>query len=194
MLGQEQIGVILNDVPERDLRDVHKVLKPWLERHNITVYGVLNHEPGLSAMRVSDLANGMSGRIVAGNAQCTRMVNGFILGTMQVDAFMAHLRNREHCAVIVSGDRVDLQLAALHAKTVCIILTGNMNPPEFIRAKAEAAGVTLIVVREDAYSAARAMSRILRSKKLRDLEQIRLAVALAERNLDMETLLPAMRR
>ena len=192
MLGKMQIGLVLNDVPKKELRDVHNLLKPWLEKHGIAVHGIVNHESGLSSMRVSDLAYGLEGRIVAGNAQATRMVNGFLLGTMQVDNFMMHLRNREHCAVIVSGDRADLQLAALHTKTPCIILAGNLIPSELIRAKAEAAGVTLIMVREDAYSVARGMSRILRSKKLRDLDQIRLAVALAEASLNTESILRAV--
>jgi hypothetical protein len=191
MLGEALIGVVLNDVPEREMRDVDNILKPWLEGHGITVHGVLKHEPGLTAMRVSDLAYGLSGRIVAGNAQASRMVNGFLLGTMQVDNFMVHLRNRENCAVIVGGDRADLQLAALHTKAPCIILTGNMVPSELIRTKAEAANVTLIMVREDAYSIARSMSRILRSKKLRDLAQIRLGISLAEKTLDKESILRA---
>jgi len=192
LLGQTLIGLVLNDVPEKEMHDVHKVLGPWLEEHGIAVHGVLNHEPGLTAMRVSDLAYALDGRIVAGNDQATRMVTGFLLGAMQVDAFMLHLRGRAHCAVIVDGDRVDLQLAALHAKTPCIILTGNITPSELIQAKAEVTGVTLIMVREDTYSVARSMSHILGSKKVRDLDQVCLAVALAEKNLNTESIRHAL--
>ena len=190
-LGDTQIGMILNDVPEREMRDVYKVLKPWLEGHGITVHGVLGHEPGLTAMRVSDLSYGLDGRIVAGNAHAARMVNGFLIGTMQVDNFMMHLRRREGCAVIVGGDRSDLQLAALHSHSPCVVLTGNITPSELIRSKAEEMGVTLIMVREDTYAVARSMSRILRSKKLRDLAQIRLAVSLAEKSLGLGSILQA---
>jgi len=189
LLGQVQIGLVLNDVPEKEMRGVHTLLRPWLEGQGITVHGVFNHDPGLAAMRVSDLAYGLDGRIAAGNDQAGRMVTGFLLGTMQVDNFMLHLRGHAHCAVIVDGDRADLQLAALNAKTPCIILAGNIIPSELVQAKAEAAGVTLIMVREDTYSVARSMSRILRSKKLRDLDQIRLAVALVEQNLNTESIL-----
>lgn len=192
MLGEAQIGVVLNDVPEKEMRGVYRVLKPWLEGHGFTVHGVLNHEPGLTAMRVSDLPYALDGRIVAGNAHASRVVNGFLIGIMQVDNFMLHLRNRENHAVIVGGDRSDLQLAALHAKVPCIILADNMTPSELIRARAEAMGVTLIAVRADTYAAARAMSHLQDSKKIRDLAQIRLAAALAERSLDRESLLRAI--
>lgn len=192
MLGKAMIGVVLNDVPERELRDVTIILQPWLENHGIAVHGILPHEPGLTAMRVSELAHGLEGRIVAGNSHASRMISSFLIGTMQVDNFMMVLRNREACAVIVGGDRSDLQLAALHAKSPCLILTGNINPSELIRSKAEDMGVTLLMVREDTYTVARTMSRILRSKKLRDLAQIRLAVSLTGKNINSESILQSL--
>lgn len=182
-LGPALLGVVLNDVPENERRDVDKLLTPWLTARGLHVLGVLAHEPGLLAIRIVDLAHGLDGRLVAGGCQATRMVNGFVIGTMQVDNFMMYLRRRENCAVIVGGDRSDLQLAALTAGCPCVILTGNLAPTELIRAKAEALGVTLMVVRDDTYSVARSMSRILRSKKIRDLNQVRLGVALVEHGL-----------
>ncbi|MDL2279184.1 AAA family ATPase, partial [Desulfovibrio sp. OttesenSCG-928-G11] len=147
LLGEALIGLVLNDVPEDTMRDVKSLLVPWLTRRGLPVLGVLPHEPDLMAMRVLDIAHGLEGRVVAGNAQTARMVSGFLIGAMQVDNFMMHLRRKPGCAVIVGGDRSDLQLAALHADAPCIILTGNIQPPELIRARAEATGVTLIMVR-----------------------------------------------
>ena len=189
LLGPEMLGVVLNDVPDAEMRDVSGLLVPYLQERGIEVFGVLGREPGLFAIRVADLAEGLDGRIVAGNAFASRTAHGFLIGTMQVDNFMMHLRQRENCAVIVGGDRADLQLAALHASSPCIILTGNIAPTEMIRARAESMGVTLISVQEQTYSVARAMSRILKAKKLRDISQIRLAVKLVENALDIQGIL-----
>jgi BioD-like phosphotransacetylase family protein len=189
LAGEAMIGLVLNDVPEEKMRDVRNLLTPWLERRGLLGRGVLPREPGLTSMRVLDIAHGLGGRVVAGNAQTGGMVTSFLIGTMQVDNFMMHLNRKPGCAVIVGGDRSDLQLAALNSGSPCIILTGNIPPCELIRAKAEAAGVTLIVVREDTYSIARLMTRILRSKKIRDLNQIRLGMGLVESNLDLEAVL-----
>ncbi len=192
LLGSDLLGLVLNDVPEEEMRDVYKVLIPWLETRGIAVHGVMGHEPGLTAIRANDLAHSLNGHIVAGSAHASRMVNGFLIGAMQVGNFMLHLRNHKDCAVIVGGDRLDLQLAALYAKIPCIILTGNIAPSEMIRAKAEDRGVTLLMVKEDTYTAAQALSRILRFKKLRDLAQIRLAVELAKKSLKLEGILQAL--
>lgn len=192
MLGPAMLGLVLNDVPEEEMRDAESLLAPWLRERGIRVFGFLPHEPGLTAMRVLDIAHGLNGRVVAGNAHTARMVNGFLIGTMQVDNFMMHLRRREGCAVIVGGDRSDLQLAALYTQSPCIILTGNMTPTELIRDKAEKLGVTLVVVKEDTYTVARIMAKILRSKKLRDLTQIRLGLNMVEAALDINAILEAI--
>lgn len=172
LLGPSLLGLVLNDVHEKDARDATKLLIPWLEENGIPVLGVLPHTPGLTTMRVLDIAHGLEGRVIAGNANSSRMVGDFLIGTMQVDNFMMHLRRREGCAVIVGGDRSDLQLVALYANSPCLILTGNITPSELIRAKAEEVGVTLIVVKEDTYAVAREMAHILKAKKIHNLQQV----------------------
>ena len=189
LLGPDLLGIVFNDVPDEEARDAARLLVPYLRERGVSVLGIIGREPGLAAMRVTELAQGLNGHIVAGNAHASRMVDSFLIGTMQVDNFMLHLRQRSGCAVIVGGDRADLQLAALHAASPCIVLTGNIGPSELIRSRAEGMGAALVCVREDTYTVARAMSRILMTKKLRDLNQIRLAVSLVENTLDIQGIL-----
>jgi BioD-like phosphotransacetylase family protein len=189
ILASSLLGVALNDVAENDMRDVENLLVPWLTARGLPVLGVIGHEPGLSIIRIMDLARGLGGRVVAGNAQNAGSVEGFLIGTMQVDNFMLRLRRKPGSAVIVGGDRTDLQLAALHAGSPCIIMTGNIRPADLILKQAQEKGVTLVTVREDTYAVAQAMTRILRSKKIRELPQIRLAVARLEKSLPLATFL-----
>lgn len=188
-LGDSLLGVVLNDLPEEEMRAARTILSPYLEARGIPVFGVIPREPGLSAMRVADLAVGLSGRIVAGNSQASRMVHGFLIGTMQVENFMSRLRVSQGSAIIVGGDRTDLHLAALHGNCTCLVLTGNMRPSELVRAKAEELAVPVITVKEDTYEVASSMARILHSKKLRDLAQIRLGAKVIAGALDYEKLL-----
>ena len=188
-LQDDMLGVVLNDVAENELRDTEAYLVPWLEAQGIAVLGIVGHDQELGMIRVLDLAQGLKGRVVTGTSRNKGMVKGFLIGTMQVDNFMMHLRRKPGSAVIVGGDRADLQLAALHAGSSCIILTGNIPPSELIRKRAEICGATLISAREDTYTVARTMARILRSKKMLDLGQIRQAISLVEKSLNVNTLL-----
>ena len=191
-LGQALVGVVLNDVPEENLRDVHNLLVPYLAQNGVQVHGVLPRCPALMGMRVADLAQGLSGYIVAGNNAAARMVEGFIIGTMQVENFMLYVKRNPARVVIVGGDRADLQLVALSAGSPCIVLTGNLTPSELVRQKAESMGTPLIVVKDDTYTVARTMSHILKCKKLRDLHHIQQAAALVEEHLNTATLFRAL--
>ena len=55
----------------------------------------------------------------------------------------------ENKAVIVRGDRPDLQMAALNTSTACIVLTKGVEPIEYVRYEAEQEEVSLIVVETD---------------------------------------------
>ncbi len=187
-LGENLLGLMLNDVPDKAARDVKDLLVPYLEERGIPVMGCVPRAPALNAIRVADLAYGLSGRVVAGNAQARRSVQSFLIGTMQMDSFMSHLRSRKNCATIMGGDRTDLQLAALHSKCPCLILTGNLLPNEIIRTRAETLGVPLVVVQDDSYVVARKMEQILSGQKLRDLAQIRLGASLVSSSIDFDKL------
>ena len=191
-LGDRLVGVILNDIPETEVRGVTEVLKPYLEARGIPVYGVIPREPGLNALRVAELARGLNGRIVAGNAHSSRMVEGFLIGTMQVENFMSRLRALRGFAVVAGGDRSDLHLAALHGQCPCLVLTGNMNPSELVRSKAEELSVPVITVMDDTYSVAKQMTDILTGKKLRDLHHIRLGIKVIQDSLQFEELKRAL--
>ncbi len=191
-LGDDLVGVVLNDIPETEMRGVTEVLKPYLEARGIAVYGIIPREPGLNALRVAELARGLNGRIVAGNAHSSRMVEGFLIGTMQVENFMSRLRALRGFAVIAGGDRSDLHLAALHGHCPCLVLTGNMNPSELVRSKAEELAVPVVTVMGDTYNVAMQMTDILTGKKLRDLHQIRLGIKVIQENLQFGELKQAL--
>jgi BioD-like phosphotransacetylase family protein len=193
-LGDTLIGVVLNDVQEDDRRAAAEILLPWLRGQGVPTLGCIRHDAALAAVRMMDLAHSLNGRIIAGNDRATGMVADFLIGAMQADNFLLQLGRRADCAVITGGDRPDLQIAAICAGCPCIVLTGNVGPPEMIRARAEDNNVVLIRVREDAYRTARNMARVFGAKKIRDLKQLRAGVKLVENSLDIRAILDSIRR
>lgn len=189
VLGPRLAGVLLNDIPDSYQRDAEEVLVPFLQERGVRVLGLVPHEPLLHAIRASDLALKLGGRLVSGSGGASRLVEGFLIGTMQVENFMSHFRRHANTATIVGGDRTDLQLVALEGKCPCLVLTGNLPPDDIIRARSEAQGVPVIVVREDTYTVARAMEDILNSQKLRDLVTIRRGADIVAAALDRNALL-----
>ena len=192
-LGDRLLGLVINGIPHNYMRDYETHITPYLENLDIPVLGLVPHESGLDAMRASELANHIGGYIISGKGNgSARLVGGYIIGAMQVDNFMTFLRHQEKTsAVIVGGDRADLQLAALQWRTPCLILTGNFSPCDMVRAKAEALEIPIISVSKDTFTVARAMTKLMQTKKITELQQIRLAEEIISRNTQIDRALKA---
>jgi hypothetical protein len=187
-LGEDLIGAILNSVPESRMDTVNSMLRPLLERRGIRILGTAPQDSLLNAIRIGDLANRLGGKIISVPEKSDVVAEDFLIGTMQVENFMTHFRKKPNSAVIVGGDRSDLQLVALEGKCPCLILTGNLYPNDIILTRSEDLEVPIIVVRDDTYTVAKKMEKILESIKLRDRIKINHGSKLINSLLDWDTI------
>ncbi|WP_027188481.1 phosphotransacetylase family protein [Desulfovibrio cuneatus] len=183
-LGDAMLGAVINDIPASFMNEVTSVVQPFLERKGIPVLGILPHDPLMSSICATDLARCLGGRLVTAQEKANGMVESFLIGTMQVENFMTHFRRHSNAAVLVGGDRADVQLVAIEGNCPCIVLTGNLYPNDIILSRAETLGVPIIMVRDDTYSVAKKMEALLTRHKLRDIIKIRQGAQLISANLD----------
>ena len=191
-LGDLMAGVILNSVPATFNTEVESLIRPFLERQGIRVLGVLPSDPLMSSIRTDALAEGLGGRLVAAQRSSERMVSSFLIGTMQVENFMTYFRKSSNAAVIVGGDRADVQLVAIEGNCSCLILTGNLYPNDIILSRADALNVPIIMVRDDTYSVAKKMEQMLGRHKLRDAIKIRQASQIVSENVNFDAIKTAL--
>ncbi|MFO8032342.1 MAG: phosphotransacetylase family protein [Desulfohalobiaceae bacterium] len=188
ILGEDLLGVVFNSVPETRLQMVKEMLTPMLQNRGIKVLGTVPKDTLLNAIRIADLASRLGGKIISVPSKSEVIVEDFLIGTMQVENFMTHFRKKKNSAVIVGGDRSDLQLVALEGKCPCLILTGNLYPNDIILTRSEVLEVPIIVVREDTYTVAKKMENILESMKLRDKVKVDHGAQLVDSILDWESI------
>lgn len=172
LLNDNLLGSILNSVPEEIMDDVNNLLVPLLKRKQIEVIGVIPKDLILYSIPIRELVIRLKGNIITGKNKEDNLIREFIIGTMQVENFMLHYQKRKNPAVIVGGDRSDIQLVAIEAKCSCLILTGNIYPSDIIINRAKELEVPIIIVREDTYTVAKKMESILNSMKLLDESKI----------------------
>ena len=187
-LGDDLLGVLFNDVPEDFTRDADEILIPFLQKNEVDVFGSVPRDPMLNAIKASELAWRLKGKIISGNSQSQRIIQNFLIGTMQVENFMTYFRQSTNLAIIVGGDRTDLQLVAMEGGCPCLIVTGNITPNELVRARSEQLGVPVIQVSDDTYSVAKKMELILNSQKLRELVKIKRGAELVDHAFDYDML------
>ena len=183
-LGDLLAGVILNDVPPHFMDEIKQLLGPALEKKGVKILGVIPRDPLMGAIKVGDLADRLGGKIISAHNKSERVVESFLIGTMQVENFMTHFRRHRNSAVIVGGDRSDVQLVALEGECPCLVLTGNLYPNDIILTRSEVLETPIIIVRDDTFSVAKKMEDILSRHKLRESAKIKHGVELVEKHID----------
>jgi BioD-like phosphotransacetylase family protein len=172
LLGEQLAGVLLNDIPPAFKEELDSLLHPFLESKGIKILGKIPSDPLMGAIKVADLADRLGGKIITAQDKSERVVENFLIGTMQVENFMTHFRKSKKSAIIVGGDRSDVQLVALEGQCQCLVLTGNLYPNDIIMTRAEVLEVPIVVVRDDTFTVAKKMEAILSRHKLRDVIKI----------------------
>ena len=183
-LGDNLAGVVLNDIPANFMNEVEGLIKPFLERNGVRVVGVIPKDPLMGAIKVGDLAERLGGKVISAQNKSDKVVENFLIGTMQVENFMTHFRKNKNSAVIVGGDRSDVQLVALEGNCPCLVLTGNLYPNDIILTRSEVLNIPIVVVRDDTYTVAKKMEVILSRHKLRDVIKIRQGAQLVSSSID----------
>ena len=187
-LGDSLVGVIFNDVPANARGEVDEVVAPFLENNGIKVLGIIPPDPIMRSITVQDLSDRLGGKIISVSSKAGRNVENFLIGTMQVENFMTHFKKHNKAAILVGGDRSDVQLVALEGGAPCLVLTGNLYPNDIILSRAEVLGVPIIIVRDDTYTVAKKMENIQKSHKLRDVVKINQASQLISASMDIPAL------
>ncbi|MFH0810493.1 MAG: phosphotransacetylase family protein [Pseudomonadota bacterium] len=187
-LGNRLIGVILNAVTQEYLRDVEDLIVGFLHRKGIEFFGALPQDDVLASIKVEDLAERLRARILCCHDRLDGMVRKFLIGGMNVDRFLEYYRKSPHNAVIVGGDRSDVQMVALEGRSECLILTGDFYPSDMILARAEERGVPVMLVRDDTYTVTEKIQRLGSTLRLKEPEKVQRAIQAVNKHVNFEAL------
>ncbi|MBW2259162.1 MAG: phosphotransacetylase family protein [Deltaproteobacteria bacterium] len=191
-LKERLAGVILNRVEASYLEETEELIRPFLERRGIAVFGSLPYNAVLGSVMVADIVDALAGDVLCCRDKLDGLVEHFLIGGMQVDRALEYIRKARNNAVIVGGDRADIHLAAIEAGTQCLILTGNLYPNEIVISKAEVTGIPMVVVRGDTFSVAKKVEELSSKLRLREKEKVDSGIRLIEERVGFKRLYQAL--
>jgi len=187
-LGDRFIGVILNKVTAEHRESVDEYAVPFMKRKNIDILGILPHDPLVGSVTVEELNEMLGGKVLCCHDRLNNHVENFLIGAMQVDKAIEYFKKTRNNAVIVGGDRSDIQLSAIESGSVCLILTGELYPSEIILSVAEQKNVPILAVREDTYSIAKKVEKLSIRIRLRDKMKVSRGMSLVADNVNFPLL------
>lgn len=185
-LGDRLAGVVFNRIPVVRQSLINQAVCPFLKNRGISCFGLVPDDTLLRAVPVRDLVESLDGHVLCCGKKLDDLVESFSIGAMNAQAALRFFRRVPNKAVITGGDRADIQLAALATSTRCLILTGGLYPNERILARAEEAGVPVILVRGDTAATADVCDQLLEQMSLRSEQKIARVTELTETHLNWE--------
>lgn len=187
-LGDHFIGVIFNKVTHEFRQSVDDYIVPFLKRRGIDVIGILPHDPLVGSITVEELNEMLGGKVLCCHDRLSNLVERFLIGAMQVDRATEYFKMTKNNAVIVGGDRADIQLSAIESGTECLVLTGELYPSELIVSRAEQKNIPIIVIRDDTYTVAKKVERLSVRLRLRDKAKVAHGTELVMKNVNFPLL------
>ncbi|NLI73338.1 MAG: phosphotransacetylase family protein [Euryarchaeota archaeon] len=172
-------GVILNNVSDSNAGRI-------LANRGIPVLGEVPIVPKLKHYTVKEIAETLSARVVQGEDYLDNRVENLMIGAMNLETALSHMRRSARKALITGGDRTDIQMAALSTDTSCLVLTGGMQPARSVMVRAHEVGVPIILTDLDTLEASDHIDKLIARIDPYDLEKIDLIAKTVREHVDMD--------
>ena len=166
-LGQT-LGVVVNFVPNSKIEEIRLDLTALFNKAGIKVFGILPEIRSLLGVTVTELAEILNGEVLISPESADEIVENVMLGAMTVDSGTSYFKRKENKAVVIRGDRADMQLAALETSTKCLILTNNLKPLPVVISQAQDKHVPIVMVKQDSSAAIAGIEEALTKASFRN--------------------------
>ncbi|MBD2361691.1 phosphotransacetylase family protein [Anabaena minutissima FACHB-250] len=188
-VGDRLIGVVINDIPPAQLETVNHVMRPFLEQQGIPVMAMLPKNDLLRSVSVGELVKQLNAEVLCRSDRLDLMVESLAIGAMNVNAAVKYFRKRRNMAVVTGGDRVEIQQAALETSTQCLILTGQLPPPQFILSRAEELEIPILSVDLDTLTTVEIVDRTFGQVRVHEPIKVHCIRQLMSEHFDINRLL-----
>jgi BioD-like phosphotransacetylase family protein len=145
-LKQKLLGIVVNLAPESRIEQKKRELVDSFQKEGIKILGVLPELRNLLGFSVKQLSELLRGEVLTCPEETDKLVANVMIGALTIDSGVSYFSRKRDKAVIVRGERADMQLAVLQTSTNCLVLTDNIEPLETVIFEAERKHVPLVVV------------------------------------------------
>jgi phosphate acetyltransferase len=192
--GCQTIATIVNRVEPKDIKAITKLLKKSERTKQELVY-TIPYEGSLGNPTVGEIADILNAEVLYGEEQLNQHVNTFTVAAMELRNFLTRIEDGS--LIITPGDRADVIVACLAVVSSMsmgnisgILLTGGLIPEEPIwkLIKGFPRIVPILSVQENTFPTATIVNTIHANISTNDDRKITQALAVFEKNVDVEEL------
>ncbi|MGQ4871334.1 MAG: DRTGG domain-containing protein [Candidatus Thorarchaeota archaeon] len=186
--GAESVNVVLTIVPPMLKHSVEEEIGPLLETHGMRLMGMLVQHKELLAPSIRDIREVLEGRMILGEDRLDVPITEFMVGSMAPENALKWFRRAKDKAVITSGDRADVCLAALETDTNLLILTGGIGPDVRTVARARETSTAIMVTDKDTFATSQLVDGLVGSIRPEDHQKIATIERIVGESVDFSVL------
>lgn len=187
--GESLLGVVINKVPQSQLKRVREEATAQFSKSGIKVLGVVPENRVLLAITVGELAECLQGKILNSAERSGELVENYMLGAMVVDSGLDYFGRKSNKAAVIRQDRPDMQLAALETPTTCLVLSGSSQPPVYnVLHKAKSRGIPIITTNTAVNDIVTSIENALMKTRLNQEKKLAKLAEILKQNLDLKAI------
>ena len=190
--AENLIGAVLNFLTIYKGTEACEVVIPKLEESGITVLGSIPESRTLLSLTVKQVCENLEGTFFAGQEYGEDLVEGYMVGGFGMDPGEYVFNKQDKKAVVVRGDRPDVQMSALDTNMECFIMTGGLEPIEYVKYEAEEEEVSIIIVNSDTLDTMDKIGSLQKHAEFDHKEKLSKFKDLISRHVDVERLKAAL--
>ncbi len=187
-LGKRLLGILLNKVPQSKLNRLQSDAAKQLGPSGIKLLGIIPEDRTLLALTVAELAEAVQGKILNNADNSGELIENFMLGALAFDSGVDYFNRKNNKAVILKGDRPDMQLAALQTSTRCMVLSGGILPIPMVALQAKSKNVPLISAAGNVQGLVTGAENAATGAKFNQEKKLPRLLEILSRNLDYKSL------
>ena len=184
-LGDLLVGFVVNGITRHMGIEAQDRLLPSFDTEGIICLGLIPEVRTLLGVSVGQLARHLGGRFVSDGPRTDDLVERFQVGALSLDPAELWFGQYSDNAVIVRGDRPDIQMSALRARITCMVLTNGIDPIEYVTYEAEQEEVPLMVVETDTIATMDALNTLLERTLFDHPRKLERFVQLVQESVDL---------
>lgn len=192
--GARLLGYVINSVGKYQGTECKAGLLESMASHGLTSLGALPEDRRLLGVSVNQLSEHLGGEYLLDTGDRDSLVEYLVVGGMSLDPGEIYFGIHDNRAVVVRGDRPDIQMAALAAggTTACMVLTNGSKPTEYVQNEVELEEVPLVMVPEGTLATMDNLNSLMQTCRFDHPAKLERIAALMQEHVDVESIAKAL--
>ena len=187
-LGEKLSALLVNGLTRYLGTEASENLLPSLEESGLPMKGLLPEDRLMLSVSVENTREGLNGRYLVEAGDLNAPLERFQVGGMSLDPGELRFGRYDNNAVVVRGDRPDIQMSALNSSVASLLLTGGIEPIEYIYYEAREEEIPVILVETDTHATMAALNDVTTAARVDTAFKVERFASLLKENADLSWL------